>query len=119
MAAPLTPDGLADVWGSSSTDVYAVGGDGILHYDGSQWTKVFQEGAEEVFGLSATDVYVVDGNGSVLRGTPPTTVASRESRVTKQLRALVASRPDRRELRGARSYGFPLDMPRPRSLERR
>jgi hypothetical protein len=119
MAAPSTPDGLADVWGSSGTDVYAVGGDGILHYDGSQWTQVFQEGGEEVFGFSSTDVYVVDGNGSVLRGTPPTTVASHESRVTKQSRALVMSRPGRRELRGARSYGFPLDMPRPRSLERR
>jgi photosystem II stability/assembly factor-like uncharacterized protein len=40
VSAPTTY--LADVWGSSSTDVWAVeSGDGeVYHYDGSTWSKV-------------------------------------------------------------------------------
>jgi hypothetical protein len=106
MATPSMPDGLADVWGSSGTDVYASGGDGILHYDGSAWTQVFQEGGEEVFGLSSTDVYVVDGNGSVLRGTPEAAVASRQS---------VASH----ESRVADRLGRHRGLPQPLSVMRR
>jgi hypothetical protein len=119
MEVPPTPNGFRDVWGSSSSDVYAVGDDGILHYDGSRWTQVFEEGGEEVFALASTDVYVVGGNGSVLRGAPLAAVASRRSRVSDQLRALVTRHSSRRELRGARPYGFPTGMPRPLSLERR
>ncbi len=119
MAAPSTPDGLADIWGSSGSDVYASGGDGILHYDGSTWTQVFEEGGEEVFGLSATDVYVVDGNGSVLHGTPEVAVASGQSRLTTRSGARLTSHSERREVRGERSYGFPTGLPRPLSLDRR
>ena len=41
----LTPEGnnepgLSDVWGSSDSDVYAVGEIGILHYDGTNWTLI-------------------------------------------------------------------------------
>jgi hypothetical protein len=119
MAAPATPDGLADVWGSSGTDVYASGGDGILHYDGSAWTQVFQEGGEEVFGLSSTEVYVVDGNGSVLRGTPQAAVASQNSpapslRSGQALMGRVTSRGSRVASRAGR-HG----LPRPLSVERR
>jgi hypothetical protein len=34
---------LFDVWGRSSTDIYAVGEDTILHYDGIQWSAVMVE----------------------------------------------------------------------------
>jgi hypothetical protein len=119
MTVPPATNGLGDVWGSSSSDVYAVGGETILHYDGSSWSQVSQEGGARIFGLSATDVYVVGSNGSVLRGTPPAAVASRESRVTTQSRALVTSHSERREVLGARSYGLPTGLPRPLSVERR
>jgi hypothetical protein len=62
---------LSHVWGSSGTDVYAVGNVHvpggsldravILHYDGAQWSQVFSESNLElrnVWGSSATDVYV-------------------------------------------------------------
>lgn len=70
MVVPPTPKPLADIWGSSGSDVYAVGDGTILHYDGSSWTQVSQEGGQDVFGFSATDVYVASGNGAVLHGTP-------------------------------------------------
>jgi hypothetical protein len=114
MDSPPTPNGLADVWGSSGSDVYAVGEETILHYDGSRWTQVSQEGGEEVFGLSSTDVYVVGGNGSVLHGTPPSAVASRESRVTNRQSA-VTSHQSRVTARPGRRTG----LPRPLSVERR
>jgi hypothetical protein len=69
MVVPPTPNPLADIWGSSGSDVYAVGDGTILHYDGTRWTQVSQEGGQDVFGFSATDVYVA-GNGVVLHGTP-------------------------------------------------
>jgi hypothetical protein len=121
MIVPRLVNAFSDIWGSSGSDVYAAGSGAILHYDGNTWSQVFSEGGSEAFGLSATDVYVVGGNGSVLHGTPPAAIASlgRSSRAGSQSRLMVASRPERRELRGARSYGFPIDMPRPRSLERR
>jgi len=63
---------LRGLWGSSTTDVYAVGFDfftpvgRMLHYDGSEWTEVpgFVSDAEElsfasVWGTSSTDVWAV------------------------------------------------------------
>jgi hypothetical protein len=63
---------LGDVWGSSATDVYAVGNSHvvdappdravILHYDGQQWLEAFSEPNLElrkVWGSSANDVYAV------------------------------------------------------------
>ncbi len=56
---------LQGVWGSSSTDVFAVGYSGtILHYDGNTWSvqasgiAVLLSG---VWGSSATDVFAVGG----------------------------------------------------------
>jgi hypothetical protein len=119
MTVPPAPDGFSDVYGSSRSDVYAVGGGTILHYDGSSWSQVSEEGGYKVFALSASDVYVVGASGSVLHGTPQTAVASRGLRAANQLRALVTSRSERRERLGARSYGLPAGFPRPLSLERR
>jgi hypothetical protein len=63
---------LYDVWGTSGTDVYAVGNRTILHYDGSAWsevqTTVPQLGG--VWGSSAADVFAVGVRGTIMHGTP-------------------------------------------------
>ena len=58
------------VWGSSSSDVFAVGWYGaILHYDGSTWS-LMESGTDEslfgVWGSSASDVFAVGGSGTIL-----------------------------------------------------
>lgn len=70
------------VWGSSGSDVYAVGvylppdaGPGeergvIAHYDGHQWTEVLREpnlGLDHIWGSSATDVYATGSTDVSLR----------------------------------------------------
>jgi hypothetical protein len=60
---------LADVWGTSASNVYAVGANAILHYDGTSWTKVHDQGGNAVWGSSADDVFVVGSNGRILHGT--------------------------------------------------
>jgi hypothetical protein len=63
---------LSEVWGSSPTDVFAVGEDPndpapggasvILHYDGVSWSQQLRlpsVGLRSVWGTSATDVYAV------------------------------------------------------------
>jgi hypothetical protein len=69
-AEALATPGLRDVWGTSPTDVYAVGdGGAIVHYDGVDWTEM-DSGKEaalrDVWGTSSFDVYAV-GDGVVLR----------------------------------------------------
>jgi hypothetical protein len=55
------------MWGSSPTDVYAVG-DGILHYDGAAWSEVYSGDRElrGVWGSSSSDIYVVGDFGTIL-----------------------------------------------------
>lgn len=57
---------LWNVYGFSATDVYAVGGDGlILHYDGWTWTRVASGTDVTLFGLwgaSGDDVWIVGGD---------------------------------------------------------
>ncbi len=62
-----------DVWGSSATDVYAVGGHNdtgggtIYHYDGNSWIQVIPwsyYSLQAVWGSSATDVYVAGGTST-------------------------------------------------------
>jgi len=55
---------LFDVWGSSATDVYAVGrgGNGMLHFDGTSWSSVSgipQSSLFGIWGASAHDVFAV------------------------------------------------------------
>jgi hypothetical protein len=61
---------LYGVWGSSGTDVFAVGGSGtIMHYDGSAWSAMSSGTTDllfSVWGRSATDVFAVGGNGTIL-----------------------------------------------------
>ena len=61
---------LNEVWGNSSSDVYAVGAGGtILHYDGAGWNPM-QSGTSEdlndVWGSSSSDVYAVGSESTLL-----------------------------------------------------
>jgi len=61
---------LHGIWGSSSTDVFAVGSSGtILHYDGTSWTSMSNATTERlwsVWGSSSTDVLAVGDSGTIL-----------------------------------------------------
>jgi hypothetical protein len=64
---------LAAVWGSSPSDIWAVGQSGIVHYDGSAWSTVspttLPAGTNQLFdvwGTSPTNVWVVGYAGQLL-----------------------------------------------------
>ncbi|MDF2694192.1 MAG: hypothetical protein K0S65_2575, partial [Labilithrix sp.] len=69
VSAPIeTFVGLTSVWGSSASDVWAVGAHGtILHYDGVAWEKVERPDGEVAYTMRAVwleradDVWIVDG----------------------------------------------------------
>ncbi len=67
---PPSSDSLEDVWGSSSSDVFAVGWSGnILHYDGNEWSKMASGTAEvlnAVWGSSSSDIFVVGRYETIL-----------------------------------------------------
>src|SRR5512136_387349 len=81
-AAVVSPDGwgwqnplpqgnaLRGVWGSSSSDVFAVGHDGtIIRYDGTAWNTVGSMTTHVLFsvwGTSSSDVFAVGNAGTVL-----------------------------------------------------
>ena len=61
---------LISVWGTASTDVWAVGASGtILHWDGSAWSG-FPSGTTNVlygvWGSASTDVWAVGQAGTIL-----------------------------------------------------
>jgi hypothetical protein len=59
---------LRDVWGTSGTNVYAVGDDGvILHYDGGGWSAAaaFAPLLTSIWGTSAGDVYAAGNTGEL------------------------------------------------------
>jgi hypothetical protein len=68
-APPVGP--LLDVWGSSGSDVYAVGVGTILHFDGQNWSEnlATPQRLAGVWGSSPTDVFVAGSGGTLLRGT--------------------------------------------------
>ena len=61
---------LSSVWGSSGSDVFAVGDGGtILHYNGTSWspmTSGTSENLYRVWGSSGSDVFAVGGSGTIL-----------------------------------------------------
>jgi hypothetical protein len=69
MTVPAAGD-LLEVWGTSGSDVFAVGHDAILHYDGKAWIKIVDREGLDVWGSSSTDVFVVASGGTILHGTP-------------------------------------------------
>lgn len=68
----VTSADLQDVWGSSVSDIWAVGGSGaIFHFDGTTWQAVAVAGLagiglRSVSGNSATNVWAVGEKGTVL-----------------------------------------------------
>jgi hypothetical protein len=60
---------LRDIWGNANSSVYAVGDDGILHYDGVSWSVLDATPSSRVWGVG-TDVFVISEGGAVLHGTP-------------------------------------------------
>jgi hypothetical protein len=51
---------LRDVWGVSPTEVYVVGGESILRYDGTRWTAMLDEAwMDAIWGASSSQVYGV------------------------------------------------------------
>jgi hypothetical protein len=56
--APL----LRDAWGSSPSDLYAVGPQVLLHYDGSSWSKISEEGGDRVWGTSQNHIFILRTN---------------------------------------------------------
>lgn len=64
-----TSEGLLGVWGTSATDVWAVGGGGtILHWDGMAWSPVTSGTAQnllQVWAASADDAWAT-GDGVIL-----------------------------------------------------
>jgi hypothetical protein len=84
----LGTDGLTGIWGTSSTNLWAVGiGGKIIHYDGSAWaittTPVAGTGLYGVWGSSAGNVWAVGIQGTIIhydgtswtKTTSPTTSA--------------------------------------------
>jgi hypothetical protein len=65
-----TSNDLDGVWGSSGSDVFAVGYDGtILHYDGSDWSSMTSGTSnwlEVVWGSSGSNVFAVGEGGTIL-----------------------------------------------------
>lgn len=59
------------VWGSSASNVFAVGDVGtILHFDGTTWTRMTSPTGfdlQSVSGSSPTDVFAVGNNGAIIR----------------------------------------------------
>ena len=77
-APPVGP--LLDIWGSSGSDVYAVGVGTILHYDGQNWSEILAtpQRLAGVWGSSPTDVFIAGSGGTVLRGTALLSTTARQ-----------------------------------------
>ncbi len=65
-----TGSALNGVWGSSSTDVFAVGAGGtILHYNGTTWGTQSSGTTSNLYGVwgsSAADVFAVGADATIL-----------------------------------------------------
>jgi len=66
------PINLYDIWGTSASDIWAVGGTvssgTILHYDGTAWSPAWNgaNAINSVWGRSANDVWAVGDAGTIL-----------------------------------------------------
>jgi hypothetical protein len=64
---------LFDVWGTSSTNVFAAGSDGtMLHYDGATWSSVPTPTTSQLRSVKASDardVFAVGLGGEIVRYT--------------------------------------------------
>ncbi|QTA83005.1 CalX-like domain-containing protein [Desulfonema limicola] len=61
---------LRDIWGSSGSDVFAVGDRGlIMHFDGIEWKQMAsstEKNLEGIWGSSGSDVFAAGSNGTIL-----------------------------------------------------
>jgi hypothetical protein len=60
---------LLKVWGSGPKDVYAVGGNIVMHYDGSSWRTIlsqFRCGLVDISGTGPQHIFVLSLCGDVL-----------------------------------------------------
>lgn len=109
------------LWGSSDTDIYAVGDDfSLLHYDGTSWSAVTtgltrppinddtEDDFNAVWGSSASDVYAVGDQGTVwhYNGTSWSAVALPALYQDAMLRAVWGDAPDNIFLAGEDSIAL-------------
>jgi hypothetical protein len=55
---------LQALWGSAPNDVYAVGSEGVLHYDGNAWSTIatgVQDNLHDIWGSDKSNIYAVGG----------------------------------------------------------
>jgi len=70
LASPPSTSDLNAVWGTSLTDLYAVGGGDILHFDGTVWRAIitgYVNRLNKVWGPAPNAVFIVGDNGTLLR----------------------------------------------------
>lgn len=117
-----TDQDLWGVWGASSNDLWAVGGNGreagqatILRYDGTRWSAVAVPTLQrpnvfaffKVWGTSADNVYIVGQRGAVLRwnGSQLEEILIGFDGAAQDLIALWGTGPDRIAVVGGRNNG--------------
>ena len=74
-----TTESLRDVWGASTSDIFAVGGNAGLHYNGTGWSPTTLDTSSyllDVWGAGANDVFVTGWDGDIFHynGTSWTTM---------------------------------------------
>lgn len=60
------------LWGTSATNVYAVGGKKIQHFNGTSWTELTSNASNpllSIWGSSATDIWAGGFSGTLVRST--------------------------------------------------
>ncbi len=79
------------VWGSSGSDIYAVGSNGtIVHYDGSDWSEMTSGVTvtlKDIWGASASELIAVGNVGTALHGNG-SNWSEKNTKVSNNLRAV-------------------------------
>lgn len=68
MSSGVTED-LHDIWGSSGSDIFAIGQNSIFHYNGDSWsvmTEEYSSSNRQIWGSAADNVYVTQDWGEML-----------------------------------------------------
>lgn len=64
-----TDQGNWDVWGTSATNIYAANWLGVMHFDGTTWSKieeVYWHGTLDIHGTSASNIYTAGAGGRIM-----------------------------------------------------
>jgi len=93
------------IWGTSASNVYAVGMDGaLLHCDGTTWTAEISSTTEKlnaIWGVNETNIYVVGDNGALLHKTAAGTTWAVETESLKDVDGSNLSTTDFYSVRGS------------------